>query len=135
MWKSKILALALLLSATFSLSLPAQAEKTAEDYINYIELKPFVTNYGGPGPIRFLKAEVTLQVDTPEAHHAVNAHIAHIRNELVFLFSGVTEEDLGTVAAQQVLAERALQAVQKLLREETGAPQVTDLFFTSFVTQ
>jgi len=132
MWKSKLLALLLLVA---SISLPAQAEKTAEDYINYIELKPFVTNYGGPGPVRFLKAEVTIQVDDPAAHHAVNAHIAHIRNDLVFLFSGVTEEDLGTIAAQQILAEQALQAVQQLLKEETGSTHVADLFFTSFVTQ
>lgn len=116
-------------------SLQAQAEKTAEDYINYIELKPFVTNFGGPGPVRFLKAEVTIQVDDPAAHHAVNAHMAHIRNDLVFLFSAVQEEDVGSVAAQQLLAENALQAVQQLLKVETGNTHVADLFFTSFVTQ
>lgn len=132
MWKSKMLAILLLIS---SISLPVQAEKDTENYINYIELKPFVTNYGGLGPVRFLKAEVTIQVDTPAAHHAVNAHIAHIRNDLVFLFSAVSEEDLGSIAAQQVLAERALQAVQQLLKEETGNTHVADLFFTSFVTQ
>lgn len=116
-------------------SLQAQAEKTAEDYINYIELKPFVTNFGGPGPVRFLKAEVTIQVDDPAAHHAVNAHMAHIRNDLVFLFSAAQEEDVGSVAAQQLLAENALQAVQQLLKVETGNTHVADLFFTSFVTQ
>jgi len=133
MGRSIALTLALLASLMFQ---PLMAEeKTAEDYINYIELKPFVTNFGGPGPIRFLKAEVTIQVETQDAHHAVNAHKAHIRNDLVFLFSGVKEEDIGSVAAQQVLAERALHAVQQLLREETGQTHVADLFFTSFVTQ
>ncbi|MBP0049621.1 flagellar basal body-associated FliL family protein [Marinobacterium sp. AK62] len=127
------LILAMLASLLFQ---PALAEEeTKEDYINYIELKPFVTNFGGPGPIRFLKAEVTIQVEDPAAHHAVNAHKAHIRNDLVFLFSGVMEEDIGSVAAQQVLAERALHAVQQLLKEETGDTHVSDLFFTSFVTQ
>lgn len=127
------LILAMLASLLFQ---PALAEEeTKEDYINYIELKPFVTNFGGPGPIRFLKAEVTIQVEDPAAHHAVNAHKAHIRNDLVFLFSGVMEEDIGSVASQQVLAERALHAVQQLLKEETGDTHVSDLFFTSFVTQ
>lgn len=132
MWKSVVLAYMLLTALVFQ---PVQAADAAADYISYIELKPFVTNYGGPGPVHFLKAEVTIQVDNPDAHHAVNAHMAHIRNELVFLFSSVTEEDLGSVAAQDVLAERALQAVQQLLKEETGSTQVSDLFFTSFVTQ
>ncbi|GAA0793017.1 flagellar basal body-associated FliL family protein [Marinobacterium sediminicola] len=132
MWRNLGLCLALL---TAMLSLPAQAEKTAEDYINYIELKPFVTNFGGPGKVRFLKAEVTIQVEDPAAHHAVNAHMAHIRNDLVFLFSAVEEDQVGSVAAQQVLAEKALSAVQQLLKEETGQTHVSDLFFTSFVTQ
>lgn len=132
MWRNLGLCLAMLAAL---LSLPVQAEKTAEDYINYIELKPFVTNFGGPGPTRFLKAEVTIQVDDPAAHHAVNAHMAHIRNDLVFLFSAVQEDQVGSVAAQQVLAEQALQAVQQLLQEETGQTHVSDLFFTSFVTQ
>ncbi len=132
MWRNLGLCLALL---TAMLSLSAQAEKTAEDYIKYIELKPFVTNFGGPGKVRFLKAEVTVQVDDPAAHHAVNAHMAHIRNDLVFLFSAVREDQVGSVAAQQVLAEEALHAVQQLLQEETGNTHVADLFFTSFVTQ
>jgi len=132
MWKSVVLACMLLTALVLQ---PVRAENAEDNYISYIELKPFVTNYGGPGPVHFLKAEVTIQVDREEAHHAVNAHMAHIRNELVFLFSSVTEEDLGSVAAQNVLAERALQAVQQLLKEETGSTQVSDLFFTSFVTQ
>lgn len=132
MWRYLTRCLVLPLMA---LSLSAQAEKTAEDYINYIELKPFVTNFGSPGPVRFLKAEVTIQVEDPAAHHAVNAHMAHIRNDLVFLFSAVEEDQVGSVAAQQVLAEQALHAVQQLLKEETGHTHVTDLFFTSFVTQ
>ncbi|SIQ83253.1 flagellar basal body-associated FliL family protein [Marinobacterium stanieri] len=133
MGRSVVLTLAMLIGLLFQ---PLMAEeKTAEDYINYIELKPFVTNFGGPGPVRFLKAEVTIQVETQAAHHAVNAHKAHIRNDLVFLFSAVKEEDIGSVAAQQVLAEKALHAVQQLLKDETGDTHVSDLFFTSFVTQ
>ncbi len=132
MWRNLGLCLALLAVLP---SLPAQAEKTAEDYINYIELKPFVTNFGGPGKVRFLKAEVTIQVETQDAHHAVNAHMAHIRNDLVFLFSAVAEDQVGSVAAQQVLAEQALHEVQQLLKDETGQTHVSDLFFTSFVTQ
>lgn len=133
MGRSIALTLALLIGLMCQ---PLMAEdKPAEAYISYIELKPFVTNFGGPGPVRFLKAEVTIQVDSQDAHHAVNAHEAHIRNDLVFLFSGLKEEDVGSVAAQQVLAERALQAVQQLMKEETGQTQVSDLFFTSFVTQ
>ncbi len=105
------------------------------DYVSYIELKPFIANYGGPGPIHFLKCEVTIQVGTEAAHHAINHHMANIRNDLVFLFSSQTQADVETVEAQQNLAKKGLQLVQKLLVEEEGEAMVTDLFFTSFVIQ
>lgn len=104
-------------------------------YISYIELKPFVTNFGTPDEVHFLKAEVTLQVSSEEAHHAVNAHKAQIRNDLVFLFSAQNEDSLRTVAAQEMLAGEALKVVQDMLLEEEGEAFVSDLFFTSLVTQ
>jgi flagellar FliL protein len=113
----------------------ATEENTQEQYISYIELKPFVTNFGSADDLRFLKAEVTIQVNSSAAHHAVNAHKAQIRNDLVFLFSAQTDESVGTVAAQQVLAGKALELIQKTLMEEEGESYVSDLFFTSLVIQ
>lgn len=111
------------------------AEQKGASYVSYIELKPFVTNFGSAENLHFLKAEVTLQLDSEAAHHAVNAHKAQIRNDLVFLFSAQTEESVTGVAAQQVLSGEALKLVQDMLREEEGEPYVADLFFTSFVVQ
>ncbi|MBV1787847.1 flagellar basal body-associated FliL family protein [Marinobacterium sp. D7] len=124
-----------IMSGLLSPTLWAAEGEGKSDYISYIELKPFVTNFGTADNLRFLKAEVTIQVDSSAAHHAVNAHMAQIRNDLVFLFSAQTEESVGTVAAQQVLAGDALKLIQDMLREETGEPYVTDLFFTSLVVQ
>lgn len=119
------------------LSAPVQAadEGAPADYVGYIELKPFVTNYGSDGKIHFLKAEVTLQVSSQDAHHAVNAHLAQIRNDLVFLFSAQEEQNLQGVAAQQLLAEEALKLLQDTLTAEEGQPYLSDLFFTSLVIQ
>ncbi|WP_415897164.1 flagellar basal body-associated FliL family protein [Neptuniibacter sp. QD29_5] len=110
-------------------------QKTAEDYVNYIELKAFVTNFGGVGKTRFLKCEVTIQVSSEAAHHAVNHHMAHIRNDIVFLLSAQTDDTVGTVELQQELAKKALKKVQNILVEEEGEGFVSDLFFTSFVVQ
>lgn len=112
-----------------------EAEKAVDDYVNYIELKPFVTNFGGVGKSRFLKCEVTIQVSSENAHHAVNHHMAHIRNDIVFLLSAQTDDTVGTVEAQQDLAKKALKKVQDILVEEEGEGFVSDLFFTSFVVQ
>ena len=124
----------------FSLWLPAtwaadEEQPVTSDYIGYVELKPFIANFGGPGKTRFLKCEVTIQVGSEAASYAINHHMANVRNDLVFLFSAQAEADLETVEAQKVLAKKGLQLVQQLLVEEEGEGMVTDLFFTSFVIQ
>lgn len=109
----------------------------AQEYPGYVELKPFTTNFGQvqSGPLRFVKAEVTLQVAENGSRLDVDKHLPHIRNELVFLFLEQGERDLSTIESQSLLAQKALNSVQRLLIEETGAPQVSDLFFTSLVAQ
>ncbi|MCP8688986.1 flagellar basal body-associated FliL family protein [Marinobacterium sedimentorum] len=113
----------------------AEDESGASGYVGYIELKPFVANFGGAGPLRFIKCEITLQVGSEDGHHAVNYHLPSIRNDIVFLLSAQDEAALSSVEAQAALAKEALAQVQTMLREEEGAPLVTDLFFTSLVIQ
>lgn len=130
--------LIIIMLMTFSVQLAwaeGEEEAPASDYVSYIELKPFVTNFGGVGKTRFLKCEVTIQVSSEDAHHAVNHHMAHIRNDIVFLLSAQTDDTVGTVEAQQELAKKALKKVQNILVEEEGEGFVSDLFFTSFVVQ
>lgn len=130
--------LVLLFFMTFSVQLAwAEGEENAaaDDYVNYIELKPFVTNFGGVGKTRFLKCEITIQVSSEAAHHAVNQHMPHLRNDIVFLLSAQTDDTVGTVEMQQALAKKALKKVQNILVEEEGEAMVSDLFFTSFVVQ
>lgn len=131
------LGIALTLTALLSWSSSALAadEEPAKDYVGYIELKPFVTNFDGGDQLRFLKAEITIQVDEEVAHHFINAHKPQIRNDLLFLFAEQTEEAVKGVVAQSTLAAKALDVVQKAMIAETGAPQAADLFFTSFVIQ
>ncbi|MBU2967112.1 flagellar basal body-associated FliL family protein [Amphritea sp. 2_MG-2023] len=113
----------------------AADEPSAEDYVNYIELKPFVANFVSPGTLRFLKCEITIQVTSAAAHHAVNYHMAEIRHEVLMLLSSKTEEELKTVDKQHILAQEALEKVQRVLLAEEGEAYVADLFFTSFVLQ
>jgi len=103
----------------------------------YVELEAFVTNFGEvqSGPLRFLKADVTLHIAEGGNRIDLEKHKAQIRNDLIFLFKSQKEADLATVEAQTVLAQRALEIVQQAMVKETGHPQVDDLFFTSLVIQ
>ncbi|WP_225307495.1 flagellar basal body-associated FliL family protein [Nitrincola iocasae] len=109
----------------------------SEEYLNYIELESFVTNFGEvpSGPLRFMKADVTLHLADGGSRIDVEKHQAHIRNDLIFLFMEQKEPDLATVEAQTLLAQKALRIVQQILVDETDHPQVDDLFFTSLVIQ
>ena len=119
----------------FSVSAWSADEEVPADYVNYIELKPLLVNYGGPGKSRFIKAEVTIQVSTPAAHHAINFHMPHIRHDLVFFLTDQTLESVAAIDAQKNLSNQALKIVQNILVEEEGEAFVSDLFFTSFITQ
>ncbi len=110
-------------------------ESASDDYVSYIELKPFVANFTSDGPIRFVKCDISIQVSSPEGLNAVNYHLPRIRNDIVFLLSAQREEDLASVEAQQRLSRMALEKVQAVLVAEEGEPYADDLFFTSFVIQ
>lgn len=110
-------------------------EGGTDDYVTYIEMKPFVSNFISPGKLRFLKCEITIEVTSPAAHHAVNYHKPEVRHEILMLLSSKEEDQLKTVDAQHVLAQEVLDTVQKVLMAEEGEAFVADLFFTSFVLQ
>ena len=134
--------LTLILLCLLSLfSLPAlgasSGEGGSQPAVNYVELSPsFVVNVGGPAQrLRYLKAEVTLKVDTQEDVKAVEHHQPAIRNALVFLFSDVSLDQVSTPQGQDELRQEALKKVQTLIKEEEGKEMVTNLLFTSFIVQ
>ncbi|HUH36716.1 MAG TPA: flagellar basal body-associated FliL family protein [Spongiibacteraceae bacterium] len=118
----------------------AQTEPGETDVVvgsQYIELKPaFVTNYGGPGPLRFLKAEIALRVSGGEQGiRGVRHHMPYIRHELIMLLSAQNPEDLETMEGKELLRQSALAAVRNVLIEEEGNQYVDDLLFNNFIVQ
>lgn len=111
-----------------------EAPAAASQYIN---LTPaFIANYGGPGPIHFLKTEIALRV-APDggAEPAVQHHMPYIRHVLVMLLSRQTSEALATMEGKEKLRQDALAAVRQVLEQEEGKPYVDDLLFNSFIVQ
>lgn len=103
----------------------------------YMEIKPaLITNYGGPGPIHFLKAEIALRVGKlPETREVVAHHMPRIRHELIMLLSRQNETDLESMEGKEKLRQNALGTLQKLMEAETGKKNIEDLLFTNFVIQ
>ncbi len=110
-----------------------------EEYVGYVELKPFVANFGETSELNFVKCEITIQVGVSATELAIVQHKAAIRNDILFLLMAQSEESMGSVSAQKILAKKAILLVKQRLADEIDdeeiAAGVTDLFFVSFVAQ
>ena len=134
--KLRIWLLILCLAAPFSYAEnPAPTSGGSE----YVELNPaFIVTFGGPGPLKYLKTEVTLIVPEGEAETFVKLHTPPIRNSLVMLLSKQVSEDVASAAGRDQLRLQALEGVRQVLvgeYGESGYQMVKDLLFTSFVVQ
>lgn len=124
----------------FSVIFSAQASEDDEEtklQVQYIDLKPaFVANFGAAGAkLKFVKADISLRVHSPEAAALAEQHMPLIRNEIVLLLSAQAEEDISNIQGQENLRIKALEKIKKVLEEETGKPIAEDLLFTNFVLQ
>lgn len=102
----------------------------------YIPLKPpFVVNYGGPGRLKFIKADMTVRLEDGDAANALRHHMPYVRNNIVLLLSAQTDESITSQEGKEALRQEALREVRGILRSEEGQDGVVDLYFTSFIIQ
>jgi flagellar FliL protein len=103
----------------------------------YLEFKPgLVVSFGSTGRVGFLKADVSLRVNS-EARTAIEEHMPAIRHELIMLLSRQEDAAFAAGEPREALRLTALESVRALLAEAAGieAGQVQDLLFTTFITR
>ncbi|GAB1258623.1 hypothetical protein NBRC116494_31250 [Aurantivibrio plasticivorans] len=128
----------LVLCATISITAYAQEDGDggAAAQPIYIPLEPaFVVNYGGVGRLKYLKAELTVRVESGDAAAAVRHHMPFIRNNIVLLFSKQTDEELETQVGKEALRQAALEEIRNILLTESAQEGVVDLYFENFIVQ
>ena len=121
------------------LVVPAQAEEEAEvvkDEVRYLDIRPaIVTNYGGPGRMSYIKAEVSLEVNSHEEFQMVFHHFPSIRHALVMLLGQQTDESIVAGEARDQLKTQALAELRAIMVAEEGEEMIDDLLFSSFFVQ
>ena len=132
-----LLSIIFLVFAAVSSSLASEGDEENKISVQYIDLKPaFVANFGGPAPkLKFIKADISLRVHSPEAAALIEQHMPLIRNEIVLLLSAQDEKEISTMQGQEKARLEALERVKKVLEDETGTAAAEDLLFTNFVLQ
>ncbi len=103
----------------------------------YVAIEPpFVTNYGGPGRLRYMKVEVSLRIQgSPEASAAIERHMPHIRDTLLNLFAVQTDDTINNAQGKEGLRQQAFTDVNTMLDSEEDPGILEDLLFTGFVVQ
>ena len=96
---------------------------------------PFVVNFQGATGNRFLQVTIELMTYDPEVVKAVEEHMPVIRNNIVFLLSSVSYDQVSTLEGKQKLRADTLAEVQKVLKDKIGKPGVEEVYFTSIVMQ
>ncbi len=127
----------LALCASLLMTLPASAQEEGDEGQVYIPLsEALVVNYGGPGRLKYLRAEVSLRLERSRDASVIRHHMPLIRHHLVMLFSRQGEEEINTQSGREQLRQTALAETNALLAQEEGREDlVTDLLFRNFVVQ
>lgn len=89
--------------------------------VNYIAITPpLIVNYGGPGKVRYIKAELSLRAENAADATEVTHHLPLIRDRLVSILSAQTEEVISSAEGKEYLRVYALAEINKALLEVEG---------------
>ncbi|KZX76829.1 hypothetical protein A3715_12390 [Oleiphilus sp. HI0009] len=115
----------------------AEDESSEKQRAVYHTMNPaFVSNFGEPRrKLSYVKAEISLKVESEEHVELVKHHAPLIRHQIVMLLSEQSKEGMSSHTAQETIRLAALSRVKEALAEEVGKTGVQDLLFTSFVVQ
>lgn len=114
---------------------PAEAKKEQRTPVYFAFEPPIVVNFKGATGMRFLQVTIEVMTYDPAVVPQIQANMPVIKNNLIFMLSGLTIDDLGTPEGKLKVRADALAEIKKIMVERTGKPGVEELYFTSFVMQ
>lgn len=96
-----------------------------------IDIENFVVNLLDKENTRYLKASVTLELNSPETSEEVTQRMAQIRDAILLLSSNKTFDDLRDLQGKMQLRAELIETLNKILLQG----KVTHVYFTNFVIQ
>jgi flagellar FliL protein len=95
----------------------------------------FVIAFEKPKTARFLKVSMDLMTRDEDVIETIKLHRPAIRDSVLMLLSGKSEDDLMSRDGKEQLRAEVLAEVQGVLTKATGKSGVEAVYFTSFVMQ
>lgn len=109
--------------------------KVVKTPIYYKIEQPFVVNFQSSNNMRFLQVTMELMTYDQTVIPTIEQSMPVIKNNVVFLLSSLTSEQLSTPEGRLKVRTDTLAEIQKIVKERTGKSGVEDVYFTSFVMQ
>jgi flagellar protein FliL len=123
---SQILLLGLALVAPMAIANAGGGQSFAEG-VNYLPIKPSVTaNYGGEGKIRYIKADISMRVESKHAAEEVTHHMPVVRDTLIMYMSSLTDADISSGEGKDAMRKEALRKLNEALDLQLGHATVDD---------
>lgn len=99
----------------------------------YEYVEPLTVNLRG-GEQQYLQASITLKLAKPEASAKVKLHMPAIRNNMIYLLSEKSAEEISNMQGKQRLLVESRDAVNRAIGLE-AADGVADVLFETFIIQ
>ncbi len=96
--------------------------ETFAEGLNYLPIKPpLIINYGGVGKIKFIKVEISMRVESNLHAVEVTHHMPLIRDTLIMLFSGMTDEQVSSAEGKEQMRQQALAKINEVVGAQIKA--------------
>ncbi len=109
----------------------ALLEKQAKEVGPMVNIDPFIVNILDDQESRYLKAAITLEVDTPETAMEVNSRMPQIKDAILLLIGNKTFGELSDIQGKLQLRAELINKVNSILLKG----KVKRIYFTNFVVQ
>ncbi len=99
-----------------SMAFAKEGGEAFKEGVNYIAVKPpLVVNYGGPGRVKYIKAELSLRTEDAKSAEEVSHHMPLIRDTLIMLISSMTDEQMASGDGKEKMRVEALAKINEAL--------------------
>ncbi|MGE5650156.1 flagellar basal body-associated protein FliL [Noviherbaspirillum sp. UKPF54] len=101
----------------------------------FMALETFTVNLQGEDMQQFLQVNMTLQVADEATVEHLKTNMPQVRNRLLLLLSSKKATEILTVEGKKKLSTEIVEQIQQPFTPNGPKPEVSDVFFTSFVVQ
>lgn len=123
----------------FATAVWAEDEETAptQQALYYKIAEPFTINFlkQSQQQVRYLQIKVALMAHDQMILDSADMNLPMIQDSLRSLFSEQSMESIGTVEGRRTLQNSTLDAINTILKSETGKGDLKAVYFTSFILQ